>query len=94
MNILIYVYKIVINYLLSSFLCYFSYLLDHFFTFLLFFILMYILNIARAKRCLSIKSETLSLKTIINKLDFAKENSYYLMKRLKKKKIYCCLQRN
>ena len=29
----------------------------------------------------------LSLKTIINKLDFFKENSYYSMKHLKKKRI-------
>ena len=35
---------------------------------------MYALNIARAiKKCLSIKSETLSLKTIINELNFLKK---------------------
>ena len=31
------------------------------------------------------KSENLSLKNIINELVFSKENSYYSMKRLKKK---------
>ena len=35
---------------------------------------MYIQNIAEAiKRCQSMKSETLSLKTIINELDFLKK---------------------
>ena len=35
---------------------------------------MYTLNIARAiNRCLSIKSKTLSLKPIINKLDFLRK---------------------
>ena len=41
-------------------------------------------------------SETLSLKTIINKFYLLKEKekSYDSMKRLKKKKIFCCLQPN
>ena len=38
------------------------------------------------------KSKTLSLKTIINEIGFSKENSYYLMKRLRKKKFFCCWQ--
>ena len=51
---------------------------------------MYILSIARAIKKMLMKSETLSLKTIINELDFLKK-SYFSMKHLKEK-IYCCLQ--
>ena len=48
---------------------------------------MYILNIARAKkRCMSMKSETLSLKTIIKEMDFLRKTVIISMKRLKKKK--------
>ena len=57
---------------------------------------MYNLNIVRTikKICPSMKSETLSLKIIINKNGFPEESSYYSMKGLKKKKISCCLQTN
>ena len=33
------------------------------------------------------KSETLSLKTIIKRIGFSKENSYYSIEHLKKKKL-------
>ena len=37
------------------------------------------------------KSKTLSLKTVIKELDFLKKNSYYSIKRLKKKKVLLLL---
>ena len=40
------------------------------------------------------KSETLSLKTIIKRIGFSKENSYYSMEHLKKKIIVACKQIN
>ena len=53
---------------------------------------MYILN--SYKKCQSMKSETLSLKTIINELDF-KEDSYDSMRRLKKRRFFvACKQIN
>ena len=50
---------------------------------------MYSANIARA-----MKSENLSLKTIINELDFFKKNSYYSLKRSKKRFPVACKQIN
>ena len=53
---------------------------------------MYILNIAGAiKRSQIIKSDTLSLRTMVNELDFFKANSYYSMKQ-QKREIYSCLR--
>ena len=54
---------------------------------------MYNLNIVRTtkKICPSMKSETLSLKIIINKNGFSEESSYYSMKGLKKKKDFLLL---
>ena len=77
--------------MLSPLLCYFFHLCKiFFFTFCVFlYTIKYNLNIDRAiKSFLSKKSETSSLKTIINKLDFLNKAviSYYLMEHLKKKK--------
>ena len=36
----------------------------------------------------------ITFENYYKRIGFFKENSYYSMKRLKKKKIYCCLQTN
>ena len=40
------------------------------------------------------KSKTLSLKAIIKRIGFSKENSYYSMRSFKKKKVFSRLQTN
>ena len=58
------------------------------------YIIMYILNIAKAiKKCQSMKSENVSLKTIINELNFLKK-AVIIQWNVWKEKIYCCLLTN
>ena len=55
---------------------------------------MYILNITRAIKKMSVnKIRDIIFENYYNRIGFAKENSYYSRKCLKRK-IYCCLQRN
>ena len=100
----VFLHKIDINYLLSPILCYFFYLYKIIiFTFCAFlYIMMYILNIGRVIKKISIK--TLSLETIIKELDFLRKTVVIQKRRMrhekkkkkkkKKKKIYCCLKTN
>ena len=56
---------------------------------------MYTLNIVRAiKLYMSMKSEILSLNTIIRGIGFFKECSYCSIKKFEKNKIYRCLKTN
>ena len=57
---------------------------------------MYILNIAKAIKKISINEiKDFILESYYKRIAFSKENSYFSIKRFKKKKkIYCCLQRN
>ena len=55
---------------------------------------MYILNIARAIKKMSVNEiRDFIFENYCKRIGFSKENSYYSMKRLKKK-ICCCLQTN
>ena len=53
---------------------------------------MYTLNISRAIKKMSVSEvRDFTCENYYKRIGFFKENSYYSMKRLKKK-IYCCLQ--
>ena len=56
---------------------------------------MYILNIAIAIKKMSINEiKDFIFESYCKRIGFSKESSYYYMKHLKKKKIYCCMQIN
>ena len=56
---------------------------------------MYILNIASTlKKMPANEIRDLIFENYHQRTEFFNKNSYYSMKRLKKKKIFCCLQKN
>ena len=56
---------------------------------------MYILNIKRAIKKIYVNEiRDFIFENYHKRMGFSKENSYYSMKLLKKKKISCCLQTN
>ena len=56
---------------------------------------MYILSITKAIKKMSINEiKDFIFENYYKRTGFSKESSYYSMKHLKKKKIYCCSQTN
>ena len=56
---------------------------------------MYILNIARATKKISVSQiRSFIFGNYYKRIGFSKESNYYSMKSLKEKKIYCCFQTN
>ena len=79
----------------SPFLCYFFIsIISFFFSFCVFlYIIKYILNIARAIKKISVnKIRDFIFENYHKRIGFSKENSYYSMKRFKKRFIVACKQ--
>ena len=85
-------------YLLSPFFMLFFLLckIMFFLTFFVFlYIIIYILNISSAIKKMSVnKLRDFIFENYYKRIWICKEKSYYSMKHLKKKEIYCCLQTN